>query len=164
MACSCSQGAADATFEAAEEGLDLFLEWRRAKKVGTHQFLVMEGLTYNPADYPTDRNGWVPHEPHEVGWQDPLTVHVYHRFGLMPGFGALFQYVEREWSSARRHRHSSLVDFSRWDEFMKQGAVQGTEDQNREARANPGVFVIHATATVNNDGLMPLYGEAIYEY
>ena len=148
----------------AEENTMVFLEWRRAKRATGEQFLVMEGLTYNPADYPPDSNNYVPHEPYEVGWQDPINVHVYHRFGLMPGFGALFQYVERQWSSSRRHNHSTLVDPHVWEEFMTQGAELGTQEQNRAARANPGVFVIHATATMNNDGLLPIYGEAVYEY
>lgn len=38
--------------------------------------------TYNPIAHPT-----VAHYPSEVGWQDPVTITVYHDFALLPGPG-----------------------------------------------------------------------------
>ncbi len=44
--------------------------------------------TYNPIGHPT-----VVYNPSEVGWQDPLTVTVYHDFALLPGTGRFLSYV-----------------------------------------------------------------------
>lgn len=30
---------------------------------------------------------WIPWNPHEIGWEDPVTVTVYHNYALMPGPG-----------------------------------------------------------------------------
>lgn len=42
------------------------------------------GPTYNPPDnaFP----GWV-HFPSELGWEDPVTINVWHRYALLPGAG-----------------------------------------------------------------------------
>ena len=42
--------------------------------------------TYNPRNHPNPAVRW---EPGEVGWQDAVTVHVTHRFALLPGPGRL---------------------------------------------------------------------------
>jgi hypothetical protein len=42
----------------------------------------VKGPTYNPYDDPG--TPWI---PHEVGWQDPVTVEVEHHFALLPGPG-----------------------------------------------------------------------------
>jgi hypothetical protein len=43
------------------------------------------GPTYNPRGHPDpDVPPW---NPQEVGWQDPVTVWVQHRFALLPGPG-----------------------------------------------------------------------------
>ena len=46
------------------------------------------GPTYNPPDgaIMTSTGPWV-HIPSEVGWQDPVTIDVWHRFALLPGPG-----------------------------------------------------------------------------
>ena len=41
-----------------------------------------KGPTYNPYDHPL-----VGYEPSEVGWQDPVTIAVWHRYALLPGAG-----------------------------------------------------------------------------
>lgn len=40
------------------------------------------GPTYNPFGHPT-----IEYVPSEVGWQDPVTIDVWHRFALLPGPG-----------------------------------------------------------------------------
>lgn len=49
-----------------------------------HDPTADRGPTYNPADDPNPAYPWV---PHEVGWQDPVTVEVEHHFALLPGPG-----------------------------------------------------------------------------
>ena len=143
--------------EWAKDNTLVFVEWRDAQRSEGRRHHVMQGPTYNPWDF-YDRNGIlvIPYEENEVGWQDPVTVHVYHRFGLMPGLGALLRKVQRSWSFEDRHNQSFLISNGAWDAFMD----QGSEDNRRL----PGVFVIYASATMNNDGLIPIYGEVIDEY
>ncbi|MEX0703723.1 MAG: hypothetical protein WD069_16620 [Planctomycetales bacterium] len=52
------------------------LEWRDGGEVSRR------GPSYNPRD-----SAGRPWHPLEVGWQDPLTVYVVHRFALLPGPG-----------------------------------------------------------------------------
>jgi hypothetical protein len=141
----------------AKDNTLVFLEWRDAQQSGGQRHHTRQGPTYNPWDYtrPEYRNE-ILFEQNEVGWQDPITVHVYHRFGLMPGLGALLRKVQRSWSHDDRHNQGNLISGGTWDAFMDQGS-----DDNRRL---PGVFVIHASATMNNDGLIPIYGEVIDEY
>jgi hypothetical protein len=147
----------DAKINWAKDNTLVFLEWRDAQRSEGRRHHVMQGPTYNPWDfYDPDGNLVIPYEQNEVGWQDPITVHVYHRFGLMPGLGALLRKVQRSWSFEDRHNQSLLISNAAWDAFMDQGS-----DDNRRM---PGVFVIHASATMNNDGLIPIYGEVIDEY
>lgn len=49
--------------------------------------------SYNPRNHPDPA---VVFDPHEVGWQDPLTVRVEHQFALLPGPGRLLaKYIVR---------------------------------------------------------------------
>lgn len=53
------------------------------------------GPTYNPypgyygdqIDRTTGQRVWIPWNPQEVGWEDPITVRVIHQFALLPGPG-----------------------------------------------------------------------------
>jgi len=169
----------------AKNNTMVFVEWRNAKRAAGRQHLIRQGPTYNPADYDPTLFTYpvgkpiIPYETNQVGWQDPVTVHVYHRFGLMPGLGALLRHVQRSWSFQHRHNQGVLVDPNAWDEFMTQGARdyerdvdvfepetwrEMTREQRKRARRHPGVFVIHASATMSNQGVIPIYGEAIDEF
>jgi hypothetical protein len=52
----------------------------------------LQGPTYNPVGHPSqnfsDDEEFV-YKPYEVGWQDPVTVYVVHRYALFPGPGRL---------------------------------------------------------------------------
>ncbi|MFQ5735027.1 MAG: TadE/TadG family type IV pilus assembly protein [Planctomycetaceae bacterium] len=62
----------------------VIVSWRDAKNGRGRETFVSP--TYNPRNHP---NPDVPWEPGEVGWQDAVTVHVFHRFALLPGPGRL---------------------------------------------------------------------------
>lgn len=57
----------------------VILEWRDGASSSR------TGRTYNPRNSPA--SPFRPWHPLEVGWQDPLTVYVVHRYALLPGPG-----------------------------------------------------------------------------
>ncbi|MEX0717164.1 MAG: hypothetical protein WD066_11270 [Planctomycetaceae bacterium] len=57
----------------------VILEWRDGARSSR------SGRTYNPRNSPA--YPYRPWHPLEVGWQDPLTVYVVHRYALLPGPG-----------------------------------------------------------------------------
>lgn len=82
-------------------------------------------VTYNPIDHP-----WVTYYPAEVGWQDPITVTVFHDLALLPGAGRML---------------SKLI--ARADGRMDTVAPT--------IRAESGVYKhrIRASATMTNEGI-----------
>ncbi|MBW3540092.1 MAG: hypothetical protein KY476_07475 [Planctomycetes bacterium] len=58
----------------------VFIEWRDVQRPGGRE--TYASPTYNPRTHPN--KPWL---PNEVGWQDAVTVHVAHRFALLPGPG-----------------------------------------------------------------------------
>jgi hypothetical protein len=72
----------------ADRNTIVYIEWRDALS-GPNS---LHGPTYNPVDHPN--RGFSDSEEydfklHEIGWQDPVTVYVVHRFALFPGPGRL---------------------------------------------------------------------------
>lgn len=64
----------------ADRNTAVFLEWRDAHGPAGRNSL--SGPSYDPQNHPQ----WTAN-PNAVGWQDPLTVFVVHRFALLPGPG-----------------------------------------------------------------------------
>jgi hypothetical protein len=65
----------------------VLVSWRDAKN-GSGNRETYRSPTFNPRNHPNPdpKFHWV---PGEVGWQDAITVHVFHRFALIPGPGRL---------------------------------------------------------------------------
>ncbi|GAB4153230.1 MAG: hypothetical protein Tsb009_29530 [Planctomycetaceae bacterium] len=63
----------------------VIVSWRDAKNGGGSRE-TYRSPTFNPRNHPNPNVHWV---PGEVGWQDAITVHVLHRFALLPGPGRL---------------------------------------------------------------------------
>lgn len=63
----------------------VLVSWRDAKNSGGSRE-TYRSPSYNPRNHPNPEVVW---EPGEVGWQDAITVHVQHRFALLPGPGRL---------------------------------------------------------------------------
>lgn len=93
-------------------------------------------VTYNPLgdDFP-DPLQRIPYYPHEVGWQDPITVTVYHDFALLPGAGGMFS--------------KAFELYDRMPDSDKHLLVPRVE------RPDDGVYkiLIHASATMTNEGI-----------
>jgi hypothetical protein len=76
----------------ADRNTLVWIEWRDARQgAAADQTDSIASPTYNPIDHPYaaadyERYGY---KPNEVGWQDPVTVYVIHRFALLPGPGRL---------------------------------------------------------------------------
>lgn len=66
---------------------DVIVSWRDAKNGGGSRE-TYRSPTYNPRNHnnPINRVEWV---RGEVGWQDAITIHIRHRFALLPGPGRL---------------------------------------------------------------------------
>lgn len=62
----------------------VIVSWRDAKNGRGRE--TYASPTFNPRNHPNPDVVW---EPGEVGWQDAVTVHVYHRFALLPGPGRM---------------------------------------------------------------------------
>jgi len=60
------------------------VSWRDVNRGGGRE--TYTSPTYNPRNHPNPNIVW---EPGEVGWQDAVTVHVAHRYALLPGPGRL---------------------------------------------------------------------------
>lgn len=98
----------------------------------------LTGPTYNPdmvaiCDREENLLYYRPKDPYEVGWEDPITVTVYHNFALLPGPGRfLAKYVtgQREDEVARRIKRYSTPS----SEYVY-------------------TTVISASATLTNEGL-----------
>lgn len=68
----------------ADLNTSVLISWRHARNRRGREIDV--GPSYNPRNHPNPDVRWV---PGEVGWQDAVTVHVVHRFALLPGPGRL---------------------------------------------------------------------------
>jgi len=129
-----------------EQNTRVFLEWTPI--ASNRGLLPAVSPTYNPWGHPT-----VEYDPRQVGWQDPVTVHVYYRCPMLPGPGRVlaqlinFQYPDRS-------RHFGFGG----------GGGTGGFFSRASTKQDPGALVIHASATMNNQGLIPLYGEQLDEY
>lgn len=66
----------------ADLNTTVILSWRDARNGGGRE--TYNSPSFNPRNHP---NPDVPWEPGEVGWQDAVTVHLVHRFALLPGPG-----------------------------------------------------------------------------
>jgi len=69
----------------ADRNTFVVVSWRDAKNSGGSRE-TFRAPTYNPRNHPNPAVEW---HPEEVGWQDAVTVHVTHRFALLPGPGRL---------------------------------------------------------------------------
>lgn len=110
----------------------VYLEWRSAHngRVGPN---VSWGPSYNPVGHPLHQ--W---DPYEVGWQDPITVYVLHRFALLPGPGRwLAKYLV--WSKNVPARIRRFIP----PNFLQQQADS----------TDTYTVVIPASATMTNEGL-----------
>ena len=107
----------------ADRNTIVYVEWRDARRGPTEtETDSLQGPTYNPTNHPT-----VGFQPHEAGWQDPVTVFVVHRFALFPGPGRMLakllvrpigvpdrfrQRIPEEWQSsyvAESDTYSTLI-------------------------------------------------------
>jgi len=114
--------------------------WNTELLIGFTDKNTRQGPSYNPRLPVRLPNGelirvW---DPHEVGWQDPVTITVYHHFALLPGPGRfLAKYIVRE------SGQSDLVS----------PHIQSRPDRNpSEVYTTP----IVASATMTNEGFKPV--------
>lgn len=118
------------------------LAWSFSQTAVRVQFVDKDtrlGPTYNPRvpvrrEYPDGTFEWVRvWNPHEVGWQDPVTTTVTHQFALLPGPGRfLAKYIVR--ADGQADRTSDRID--------------------RSLAGNESVYTtaITASATMTNEG------------
>jgi hypothetical protein len=167
----------------AERNTLVFVEWQDLhgddNSLGRSR-LTMRGPTYNPWDYLP-----IPHQENEVGWQDPVTVHVYHRFALLPGPARWLNVLGRRNSDGDKLKDSTAKQdrFLYWDWNDDPGSdptsrfpyrhrhmdtVDPSERQRYESHeadeTKTWTIVIHGSATMNNDGLIPLFPEQQDEF
>lgn len=91
------------------------------------------GPSYNPRGHPVHT-----FLPYEVGWQDPVTVHVVHQFALLPGPGRLLARPQR--------RYDGLPDL-----------VSGRITKNtRDYSETVYTTTIHASATMTVEGIQSI--------
>lgn len=69
----------------ADRNTIVVVSWRDIN-AGRGRETLAGRATYNPRNHPNPAVVW---EPGEVGWQDAVTIHVAHRFALIPGPGRL---------------------------------------------------------------------------
>lgn len=112
------------------------------------------GPTYNP--YPgrmeviTSPNGqvtqnWIPWNPNEVGWEDPMNVTVYHYFALLPGPGRFL---------STRLGNSGGVRDTVSKSIVKPGEIPGFGFVNaNKYRDKLKTVPLEATVTISNEGL-----------
>jgi hypothetical protein len=114
----------------ADRNTLVWVEWRDARRGGsTGETDSIVSPTYNPVDHPYAAADYEQfgHEPNEVGWQDPVTVYVIHRYALLPGPGRLVkdllvrpvgiparirQRIPQEWSAtptAETNTYAALI-------------------------------------------------------
>lgn len=167
----------------AERNTLVFVEWQDlhgdVNSLGRSR-LTMRGPTYNPWDYPP-----IAYQQNEVGWQDPVTVHVYHRFALLPGPARWLNVLGRRNSDGDKLKDSTAKRdrFLYWDWNDDPGSdptsrfpfrhrhvatVDPIERQRFESHeadeTKTWTIVIHGSATMNNDGLIPLFPEQQDEF
>jgi hypothetical protein len=141
-------GRIDRKLSYVEQNTRVFLEWRHAAR--SNGILPVVGPTYNPWNHDNpEGNPALNYDPHRVGWQDPVTVHVYYRMPMLPGPGRVLARLVN-WKYPDRSRHFSSADAGFFDKSS--------------TKEDPGALVLHASATMNNDGLIPLYREGLDEY
>ncbi|HUG20284.1 MAG TPA: TadE family protein [Planctomycetaceae bacterium] len=165
----------------AERNTLVFAEWRDLhQSAGPH---TLNGPTYNPwnhTNYNPQSNGYFEFQENEVGWQDPVTVHVYHRFALLPGPARWLNVLGRRNSDGDKLKDSTAKQdrFLYWDWNDDPGSdptsrfpyrhrhmdtVDPSERQRYESHeadeTGTWTIVIHGSATMNNDGLIPLFPE-----
>lgn len=95
--------------------------------VGRRGLLPAVSPTYNPWGHPS-----VGYSYRDVDWQDPVTVHVYYRMPMLPGPGRVLAKLV-DWRYVHRSRHPVPGGFF-----------------------EPDTIVVHASATMNNQGLKPI--------
>ncbi len=100
------------------------------------------GPTYNPWLYELGRLK----NPNEIGWQDPITVTVRHRFALLPGPGRLLATV----TPTRDGRFDRLAE-----EIRLNDGAEYREKRSGKRRAKERVYVypIFASATLTSEGI-----------
>lgn len=115
----------------ADRNTFVIVSWRGARnRSGDRE--TLRSPSFNPRNHP---NPAVPWHPEEVGWQDPVTVHVTHRFALLPGPGRML---------ARHLVPSSGIP----DE------VAGRIERRQQEYSQPVYSVnLSASATVTNEGM-----------
>jgi hypothetical protein len=116
----------------------------------------------------------------KIGWQDPVTVHVYHRVALLPGPARWLNQLGRRNQDGDKLRDSTARQdrFLYWNWNDEPGSdpnsrfpfrhrspmtVDPSERQPYESHeadeTKTWTIVIHGSATMNNDGLIPLFPE-----
>ncbi|MFN0054426.1 MAG: TadE/TadG family type IV pilus assembly protein [Planctomycetales bacterium] len=135
----------------------------KAAYAAEHTWIVIDGVdrdshngpTYNPhpGHYRTRLNPntgqieplWIPWKPHEVGWEDAVTVWVNYRFALLPGPGrylspAAFLSTPLKGSDGTK------------DQVSKKVKVYGKQ-QNPDYEQDIYWVELNASATLSNEGL-----------
>jgi hypothetical protein len=113
----------------------------------------LNGPTYNPINHPapSDVNSpeflfpesWA-YQPHEVGWQDPITVQVFFRFPLLTGPGRFL--------NPGRFMSQRLTSSSTADRVSKQ--IQVWDKQSHPDYAESVYFtILSASCTMTNEGM-----------
>jgi len=114
-----------------DRNTQVFVVWQDGQNADGSDSIT--GPSYNPRTHPT-----VVFQPYEVGWQDPVTVHVVHQFALLPGPGRLL--------AKRITRADGLPD-----------RVSGRIQQNsRDYSETVYTTTIHASATMTVEGIQSL--------
>lgn len=70
----------------SDQNTTVYVEWQEVPHPGKD---VEVSPTYNPRGHLDPSIVW---NPNEVGWRDPVTVHVVHRYALLPGPGRLLSH------------------------------------------------------------------------
>lgn len=68
----------------ADAATQVFVQWRDSRDPAGH-----DSTDYRAYNVRNHQNPRVVFHPQEVGWQDPITVYVVHRYALLPGPGRL---------------------------------------------------------------------------
>ena len=115
----------------ADRNTFVVVSWRDARNRGGSRE-TYRSPTFNPRNHP---NPAVPWHPEEVGWQDPITVHVTHRFALLPGPGRML---------ARY-----LVPSTKLPDEVARRITRDAQNYSEPVYT----VNIHASATVTNEGM-----------
>jgi hypothetical protein len=111
----------------------------RIRMAGVDRDLA-QGPTYNPSNAPN-----IPFNPNEVGWEDAMSVTVFHYFALLPGPGRFL---------ATRLSSPDGTPDTVSDKIVRPGDIKGFGFSNsNKYRQYLKAVLLSATVTISNEGL-----------